>query len=54
VTYPGDEIGLRRIIGHISSQILADYVHFAQFIIAERAGRASLAEQWLANERQVS
>jgi site-specific recombinase XerD len=47
VTYPGDEIGLRRVIGHISSQILADYVHIAQSIIADRTGRASLAEQWL-------
>ncbi len=45
--FPGDEIGLRRIIGHISNQILASYVHFAQATIANRAGRASLAEQWL-------
>lgn len=51
VTYPGDEIGLRRIIGHISHDVLADYVHFSQSIIAERAGRASLAEQWLDSDR---
>lgn len=47
VTYPGDELGLRRIVGHLSYAVLADYVHFAQSIIADRAGRASLAEQWL-------
>ena len=46
-TYPGDELGLRRIIGHLSREVLADYVHFAQATIAERAGRASLAETWL-------
>jgi site-specific recombinase XerD len=47
VTYPGDEIGLRRIIGHVSREVLSDYVHFAESIIAERAGNASLAERWL-------
>jgi integrase/recombinase XerD len=53
VMYPGDEIGLRRIIGHVSRDVLADYVHFSQTIIAERAGRASLAEQWLDAERHA-
>jgi site-specific recombinase XerD len=47
VQYPGDELGLRRIVGHLSKEVLADYVHFSQSIIAERAGSASLAEQWL-------
>jgi integrase len=50
VQYVGDELGLRRIIGHVSKEVLADYVHFAQTIIAERAGRASLAEQWLTSD----
>jgi integrase/recombinase XerD len=45
--YPGDELGLRRIVGHVSRNVLADYVHFAQSTIAERAGRASLSETWL-------
>ena len=45
--YPGDELGLRRIVGHVSRNVLADYVHFAEATIAERAGRASLAESWL-------
>jgi hypothetical protein len=45
--YPGDEIGLRRIVGHLSSEITRSYVHFAQSIIAERAGHASLADLWL-------
>lgn len=47
VAFPGDEIGLRRIVGHLSHDVLADYVHFAQSIVADRAGRASLAESWL-------
>ena len=46
-TYAGDELGLRRIIGHISTNVLADYVHFSQATIRDRAGRASLAEVWL-------
>jgi site-specific recombinase XerD len=41
---PGDEIGLRRILGHVSDQVLADYVHISQTAIAERAGRSSLVE----------
>jgi site-specific recombinase XerD len=41
---PGDELGLRRIIGHSSREVTADYVHFAQTTIADRAGRASLVE----------
>jgi len=45
--YPGDELGLRRILGHVSKNVLADYVHFSQATIADRAGRASLAETWL-------
>lgn len=45
--YPGDELGLRRIVGHVSREVLADYVHFADTTIAQRVGRASLAESWL-------
>ncbi len=52
VQFPGDELGLRRIIGHLSKEVLADYVHFAQSLIAERAGRASLADQWLDADRR--
>ena len=47
VQYPGDEIGLRRIMGHLSKEVLTDYVHFAQHILAQRVGRASLSDQWL-------
>lgn len=53
VMFPGDEIGLRRIVGHLSQNVLADYVHYSQSIIAERAGRASLAEQWLSPGRTL-
>lgn len=45
--FPGDELGLRRIIGHVSKAVLADYVHFAQSTIADRAGRASMADMLL-------
>ena len=41
---PGDEIGLRRIIGHASNEVTADYVHFAQSTIAARVSRSSLVE----------
>lgn len=53
VKYPGDELGLRRIVGHLSKEVLSDYVHFSQSIIADRAGRASLAESWLPIARTV-
>lgn len=39
--YPGDEIGLRRIVGHLSRDVLEAYVHLAQSTIADRAGRAA-------------
>lgn len=45
--YPGDESGLRRIIGHLSHAVLEDYVHLAQSTIAERAGHVALSERWL-------
>jgi len=41
---PGDELGLRRIVGHVSREVLADYVHFASTTIAQRAGLSSLVE----------
>jgi site-specific recombinase XerD len=40
----GDEIGLRRIIGHLSDEVTRDYVHLSQVTIAARAGRTSLVE----------
>lgn len=51
--YPGDEIGLRRIIGHISDGVLADYVHFSQTVLAQRAGRVALSERWLGAGRSL-
>jgi len=41
---PGDELGLRRIVGHVSREVLADYVHFSQTTISQRAGLSSLVE----------
>jgi hypothetical protein len=43
-SHPGDELGLRRIIGHASNEVTADYVHLAQSTVAQRAGQSSLAE----------
>jgi site-specific recombinase XerD len=45
--FPGDEIGLRRIVGHLSTRVLEDYVHLAQSTIAQRSGRASMVEALL-------
>jgi site-specific recombinase XerD len=45
--YPGDEIGLRKIVGHLSHDVLADYVHFSHTVTAARAGRVSMADRVL-------
>jgi site-specific recombinase XerD len=50
--YPGDEVGLRRLLGHISNATMVDYVHLSQNIIAERAGRASLSASFLKEGRR--
>jgi len=46
-TFPGDEIGLRRIMGHLSDDVLRTYVHLSQATLAQRAGRASPTQNWL-------
>lgn len=45
--FPGDEQGLRRVVGHLSQGVLAAYIHLAQSTIAERAGRVSPTTTWL-------
>jgi len=45
--FPGDEQGLRRIVGHLSQDVLTDYVHLAEQDIAQRAGRVSPTQHWL-------
>ncbi len=45
--HPGDEIGLRRLLGHISKESMLAYVHLSQNLIAQRAGRASLSSTFL-------
>jgi len=45
--YPGDETGLRRILGHLSRDVLATYVHLASTAIAQRAGRVAPTGAWL-------
>jgi hypothetical protein len=47
VRHPGDETGLRGILGHLSADMLRVYVHLAYEITAQRAGRVSLSEAWL-------
>lgn len=43
VEFPGDEMGLRRLLGQISDDVLRSYVHLSQQLIHQRAGRASLS-----------
>ena len=38
--HPGDEIGLRRLLGHVGKQALADYAHLSQLALHERAVNA--------------
>jgi site-specific recombinase XerD len=44
-----DENGLREILGHVSHDVLSDYIHFSRQVVAERAARGSLAETLLAS-----
>lgn len=48
--HPGDEMGLRRIVGHISRDVLGDYVHLADGTIAQRVGAASIVARWLGGD----
>lgn len=45
--HPGDELGLRAVVGHLSKEVLADYVHFSTAALRERVGRSSLSDIWL-------
>lgn len=45
--YPGDEQGLRRILGHLSHDVLSDYIHLSQAALAERTSKASIVETLL-------
>lgn len=53
VRHPGDETGLRGILGHMSDDMYRVYAHLAHEIIAERAGRVALSEAWLGNEEDA-
>jgi site-specific recombinase XerD len=44
---PGDETGLRGVLGHLSADMYRTYTHIAHEIIAQRAGRVALSEAWL-------
>jgi site-specific recombinase XerD len=50
VRHPGDETGLRGILGHLSDDMYRVYAHLAHEIIAQRAGRVALSEAWLGEE----
>lgn len=54
VRHPGDETGLRGILGHLSDDMFRVYTHLAHEIIATRAGRVALSEAWLGDEEAVS
>ena len=45
--FPGDEVGLRRILGHVSAETMRDYVHLSSTVVAQRAGRVAPAQDWL-------
>jgi hypothetical protein len=47
VRHPGDETGLRGILGHLSDVMFRTYCHISSELIAQRAGRVSLSEAWL-------
>jgi site-specific recombinase XerD len=53
VRHPGDETGLRGILGHLSDDMYRVYTHIAHEIIAQRAGRVSLSEAWLGNDEEA-
>lgn len=53
VRHPGDETGLRGILGHLSDDMYRVYAHIAHEIIAARAGRVALSEAWLGEEAAV-
>lgn len=45
--HPGDEHGLRDILGHLSPSMYRTYVHISHELIARRGGNLSISEQWL-------
>lgn len=49
--HPGDEMGLRRLVGHLSRDVLADYTHLSQLAITERQQRASILSYLLGTKK---
>jgi site-specific recombinase XerD len=47
VAHVGDEMGLRRILGHLSHEMLETYVHLSQLELRQRMGQAPLSSSWL-------
>lgn len=50
--YPGDEAGLRAILGHVSVDVMRTYTHLSAATIAERSGRVSPSQNWLKEGRR--
>lgn len=46
-TNPGDVMGLRRLMGHVSEDAINDYIHFSSLEIAKRARRGAPTRSWL-------
>lgn len=53
VRHPGDETGLRGILGHLSDDMFRVYTHLAHEIVAQRAGRVALSEAWLGDDAEA-
>lgn len=45
--YPGDTRGLRRLLGHVSNEMLEVYVHLAEATVQQRARTAVPSQTWL-------
>jgi site-specific recombinase XerD len=54
VRNPGHLEQLRGLLGHLSDDQYRTYVHLSQEYIAQRAGRQSLAEAWVGEEKDAS
>lgn len=45
--HPGDESGLREIMGHLSNEVLRVYTHLSRAAVRQRMGAVSLSSRWL-------
>lgn len=45
--HPGDESGLREIMGHLSNEVMRIYTHLSRAAVRMRMGAVSLSSKWL-------